>query len=89
MNWLLASKLVIPVYFVNNFETPLKSYMNEDIFKLYLSDTGLLINLSVLSCEPVLANASFMFKSAVAENYVANELQKMGYIFIIIKKTNK
>ncbi len=40
MNWLLASKLIVPTYFVNYFETPLKSYMDEDIFKIYLSDTG-------------------------------------------------
>lgn len=78
MNWLLASKLIIPTYFVNYFETPLKSYMDEDAFKMYLSDTGLLINLAGLSYEPVVANANFMFKGAITENYVANELQKNG-----------
>ena len=78
MNWLLASKLIIPAYYVNYFETPLKSYMDEDSFKLYLSDTGLLINLAGLSYEPIIANASFMFKGSVTENYVANELQKNG-----------
>ncbi len=78
MNWLLASKLIIPAYYVNYFETPLKSYMDEDSFKMYLSDTGLLINLAGLSYEPIIANASFMFKGAVTENYVANELQKNG-----------
>lgn len=78
MNWLLASKLIIPAYYVNYFETPLKSYMDEDSFKLYLSDTGLLINLAGLSYEPIIANANFMFKGSVTENYVANELQKNG-----------
>lgn len=76
MSWLLASKLIVPAYFVNYFETPLKSYMDEDIFKIYLSDTGLLINLAGLSYEPILANANFMLKGAVTENYVANEFQK-------------
>ena len=52
--------------------------MDEDSFKMYLSDTGLLINLAGLSYEPIIANASFMFKGAVTENYVANELQKNG-----------
>lgn len=78
MNWLLASKLIIPAYYVNYFETPLKSYMDEGSFKLYLSDTGLLINLAGLSYEPIIANANFMFKGPVTENYVANELQKNG-----------
>lgn len=76
MNWLLASKLIVPAYFVNYFETPLKSYMDEDSFKMYLSDTGLLVNLAGLSYEPIIANASFMFIGALTENYVANELQK-------------
>ena len=78
MNWLLASKLVVPAYYVNYFETPLKSYMDENMFKLYLLDTGLLMNLAGLSYEPIVANNNFMFKGAITENYVANEFQKNG-----------
>ena len=45
LDWLISSQLVIPCYFVNKFETPLKGFIEEDKFKLYLSDTGILTEL--------------------------------------------
>ncbi len=76
MDWLVASKLVIPCYYVNKFETPLKAFMDEDNFKLYLSDVGLLNELMGMPYNNILLDNDFMFKGAIVENYVATELIK-------------
>lgn len=74
--WLLASNLITPCYYVNKFETPLKAYINELDFKLYLNDVGLLIELLGLPYNNILMDKDFMFKGAISENYVASELTK-------------
>lgn len=74
--WLLSSRLIIPCYYVNKFETPLKGYMDSDNFKLYLSDSGLFIELLGIVYSNVILDENFMFKGAIAENYVATELMK-------------
>ena len=53
---------------------PLKGYLNQDNFKLYLSDTGILNSLLGISL-----NEPFSYKGVVVENYVANELSKIGF----------
>ena len=78
LDWLIASKLVIPCYFVEKFETPLKGFMYEQKFKLYLSDTGILTELLEIPRNKILLNENFQYKGVIAENYVANELQANG-----------
>lgn len=82
----MTNKLVLSSYFVNYFETPLKSYMNENFFKLYLNDVALLVNLAGLSFDTILSNSNYMFKGALTENYVANELQKNGFLLYFYQK---
>ena len=78
LDWLIASKLVIPCYFVNKIETPLKGFVDEEKFKLYLSDTGLLTELLEIPRNRILLNDNFQYKGVITENYVANELQANG-----------
>lgn len=79
LDWLIASQLVVPCYFVNRFETPLKGFMEEEKFKLYLSDTGLLTELLEIPKNKILLNEDFQYKGVITENYVANELNANGY----------
>ena len=79
LDWLIASKLVIPCYFVNKFETTLKGFIEEDKFKLYLSDTGILTELLEIPRNKILLNENFQYKGVITENYVANELHANGY----------
>lgn len=79
IDWLIASKLIIPCYFVNNFETPLKGFMKEDTFKLYLSDTGILSELLEIPRNKIMMNDNIRYKGVIAENYVANELAANGH----------
>ena len=79
LDWLISSQLVIPCYFVNKFETPLKGFIEEDKFKLYLSDTGILTELLEIPRNKILLNENFQYKGVITENYVANELHANGY----------
>ena len=79
LDWLIASQLVVPCYFVNRFETPLKGFTEEEKFKLYLSDIGLLTELLEISKNKILLNENFQYKGVITENYVANELNANGY----------
>ena len=79
LDWLIASQLVTPCYFVNRFETPLKGFMKEKKLKLYLSDTGILTELLEIPRNKILLNDNFQYKGVITENYVANELSANGY----------
>ena len=53
--------------------SPLKSYTKEGIFKLYLSDVGMLSSLCGLKPRDLLPDENNMYKGAVAENYVIQQ----------------
>ncbi len=79
MDWLISSRLIIPCYFVNRFETPLKGFMVNDNFKLYLSDCGILSKMLEMPYNKILLNEDIKYKGVIAENYVANELVISGH----------
>lgn len=79
MDWLVSSRLIIPCYFVNRFETPLKGFMVNDNFKLYLSDCGILSKMLEMPYNKILLNEDIKYKGVIAENYVANELVISGH----------
>ena len=78
LDWLIASQLVTPCYFVNKVETPLKGFAEEEKFKLYLSDVGILTELLEIPRNIILLNDNFQYKGVITENYVANELRTNG-----------
>ncbi|MCI8620443.1 MAG: ATP-binding protein [Clostridia bacterium] len=71
IDWLIASEMVYKCKYVNKVEQPLKVYAQDDIFKLYLSDIGMLTSLLEIEFAEILLNENFMFKGAIVENYVA------------------
>lgn len=54
-------------------ESPMKAFINEDKFKLYLGDVGLLRVLSNLEYNEILLDKNEMYKGVLTENYVACE----------------
>ena len=74
VEWLLASNMLLKCDLADKNESPLKAFANEEKFKLYLSDTGLLRSLSNLDYSEILLDKNEMFKGVLAENYVACEL---------------
>lgn len=71
IDWLEASEMIYKCKCVNKVEQPLKVYSQEDKFKLYLSDVGILISLLEIEFSEIILNENFMFKGAIVENYVA------------------
>lgn len=71
IDWLESSEMVYKSKYINKVEPPLKAYAQEDTFKLYLSDIGILTSLLEIEFAEILLNENFMFKGAIVENYVA------------------
>lgn len=74
IDWLVASKMVLINYNSKRIEIPLKVYIDEDVFKLYLSDVGILTNMSEIRFPDIMLDKTFIYKGAITENYVAQEL---------------
>lgn len=74
LEWLVAGNMVIKCDLTNKAESPLSAYQEEETFKLYLSDVGLLRSLSNIDYREIIFDKNIMFKGALTENYVAQEL---------------
>lgn len=80
IDWLTASQMAIKSISVNSVRSPLKVYENTGIFKLYLSDVGLLCTLSGMQYKDLLSDEHNLFKGAVTENYVIQEMHCKGVV---------
>ena len=78
IDWLVSSKMILIDYNIKRIEIPLKVYINEDKFKLYLSDVGLLTNMSEIRFPDIMLDKTFIYKGAITENYIAQELASKG-----------
>lgn len=74
IDWLLNSRIVIKSDNVSSPIVPLNFYIVDDTFKLYMSDVGLLINLSNITYQDIIKDNLSISKGVITENYVATEL---------------
>jgi predicted AAA+ superfamily ATPase len=74
IEWLVTANLVNRVYRATKNTMPLNVYTDLSAFKLYMFDTGLLKNMAGVPNESILLDKDFMFKGALVENYVLQEL---------------
>lgn len=88
LDWLLNSHMVLKCKSVNNPEIPLEGFVDEDIFKLYLSDVGILNTLLKINMEDILSDNISLYKGIIAENYVANQLICKDYELYYWKNDN-
>lgn len=79
IDWLYASNMIIGSSCVKLPEIPLAGFKNDDIYKLYLSDVGILVNLLGIKIKDVLQDNISLYKGIIAENYVANQLVANGH----------
>lgn len=81
IEWLESAGIINTSYCLDNISLPLKGNYNPDNYRLYLSDTGLLIaSLDKEAQEDLRLNQNFnTYKGAVFENIVADMLVKSGY----------
>ena len=71
-------------------ELPLKGNVNENKYKVYISDTGLLVaSLDDEAQEDLRANKNLgVYKGALYENFAAEALVKQGYGLYYYSKEN-
>ena len=74
LDWLISANMILKVNSVTNVEKPLKGFEKQEMFKLYLSDVGILNNLLNVSINDILNDQLGIYKGIIAENYVANQL---------------
>lgn len=73
LDWLLSSNMILKCNLATKNESPLKAFTNEEKFKIYLSDTGLLRALSNLDYSEIILDKNQMYKGVLTENYIAEE----------------
>lgn len=78
MQWLISSTMIYKCNLLKNIQIPPKAYADEEYFKLYLSDVGLLTSLLEIQYNDILLDNSFLYKGNIAENYVATQLVRNG-----------
>lgn len=89
IDWLIASNLVHKAKCVKIPEIPLEGFVDDDTFKLYLSDIGILENILKIRIEDILNDNLSLYKGVIAENYVANHLTYNGYSLYYWKNNNE
>lgn len=88
LDWLNASGMIYSVHKLDAVLSPIKSYEDEDSFKVYLSDVGLLSNMCGLQYRDLLSSNDNVFKGAVIENYVVQQLITAGFDLYYFKPSD-
>jgi hypothetical protein len=90
IEWLNDAGLINICYCLNFPELPLKGNYDQDKYKIYFKDTGLLIaSIDEESQEDLRVNKNLgIYKGALYENIVADALVKSGYELYYYKKDN-
>lgn len=74
LDWLIASNLIIKSSKVKTPAIPPRGFIDNDSFKLFLSDVGILRNIVKLNIGDILIDNISLYKGAIIENYVAQTL---------------
>lgn len=91
VEWLANAGIINVCYCMENLELPLKGNYNPKNYKVYYSDTGLLVaSLDEEAQEDIRANRHFnTYKGALFENIVGDMLIKAGYSQLYFYKDEK
>lgn len=74
LNWLISSSMIYKSNLIKNIQIPLKGFIDENCFKLYLSDVGLLTSLLGVKYNDIILDNLEIYKGIITENYVATQL---------------
>lgn len=87
LDWLVASSLVYRACKTEKMQSPLKAYLDQSNFKIYLNDIGLLSSLSKTNLNDIQFENDNTFRGALTENYVAQALTALSKDLIYFKPT--
>ena len=90
IEWLNDAGMINICYCLHTPDLPLKGNYEDEKYKIYFKDTGLLIaNLDEESQDDLRANKNMnVYKGALYENVIAEALSKQGYELFYYKKEN-
>ncbi len=74
LDWLEAAKLVFRLPIVGSFEQPVKAYIKENIFKLFMFDVGMLGAMIAVDPSTIWQYNYGTYKGYFAENFVGQQL---------------
>ena len=82
INWLNASGIIIQCTKIKEGKLPLSAFIDQDSFKIYMNDVGLLCNKFAIPVNAIIVENNNLndFKGPLAENYVCSSLIKCGLI---------
>ncbi len=78
VDWLVKAGLVVKNHIIETPQIPLKNYLKENSFKLFLFDVGILGCIQELPFESLLNQDYGSYKGCFAENFVAQEFVCRG-----------
>ncbi len=71
IEWLIMSRVQLICRATQTAKLPLKAYLTHNMFKMYLSDNGLLNSLAGLPFSLIKNDDNHIYRGAIVENYVA------------------
>lgn len=74
LEWLLSSNMIYKCNLLNSINIPPEAFKNEDVFKIYMGDIGVLNTMLKINTNEIYLDKPFIYKGDIAENYVANQL---------------
>lgn len=87
IDWLMGSNMIIKCECVSLPEIPLKGFVDNETFKFYLSDVGILCTILGLSVRDIVTDNISLYKGIIVENFVANQLLCNGFDLFYWKNT--
>ena len=79
IEWLQQAGMLLSCTKIELPQSPLTAYRTESMFKLYLSDTGLLAALARINFNEIMQEHTMMYRGFITENYVAQTFITNGH----------
>ncbi len=74
IDWLISSRMTYKCCLLTNIQVPPEAFKDDNFFKLYVSDVGILSTLLNMNYNDIYLDKPFIYKGNIAENYVAEQL---------------
>ena len=74
ITWIVSAGLFNRIHNLSRVEIPVRAYRQDNAFKLFLLDTGLMKHLAGIPNEAILLHDAYQFKGQLAENYILQQL---------------
>ncbi len=74
ITWIVTAGLFNKVHNVSKLELPLRVFQQNEAFKLFLLDTGLIKNMASVPNKSILLQDAYQFKGPLAKNYLLEQI---------------